>query len=322
MPIEFRCTQCGQMLRVPDDSSGKAARCPKCQALMTVPAAEGAVPLAGGALPSATEPFGGSMPPATPQPPPKPTSDAADAVYGAYAPNLNPYASPAGGYAYGPAGASTPFARPGLPWETKGQSFATWWETSKMCLMQPSYAFSIMRQYGGAGQPMLFCAIGLAIGTFGQMLWYIPLIVMFTALGAQGQANGGEVAAVAGVQVVMQFFSAVFTVAIGATLGLFIGAAIAHVCLMIVGGAKQSYETTLRVLGYAQGSTAWMNVIPCGGLAAFVWLIVLEILGFAQAHETTAGKAALAVFLPFIVCGGCVIILLAIAFGVAFTNAN
>jgi hypothetical protein len=98
MPIEFRCTQCGQMLRVPDDSSGKAARCPKCQALMTVPSASSAAPIAAGSFSSPTQPFGGSMSPADPLPPPKPLSDAADAVYGAYSPNLNPYASPQGAY--------------------------------------------------------------------------------------------------------------------------------------------------------------------------------------------------------------------------------
>src|SRR6476660_4516160 len=37
MPLEFRCTQCGQLLRVPDTAAGKQARCPKCQALMAVP---------------------------------------------------------------------------------------------------------------------------------------------------------------------------------------------------------------------------------------------------------------------------------------------
>jgi hypothetical protein len=93
---------------------------------------------------------------------------------------------------------------------------------------------------------------------------------------------------------------------IGATIGLMIGAAITHVALMIFGGANQQFETTLRVLGYAQGSTAWLNVIPCGAVAAFVWTLVQEIVGLAQAHETTQGKAALAVLVPIVICLGCV----------------
>jgi hypothetical protein len=37
MPIEFRCEQCRQLLRTPDESLGKQARCPDCGAIQTVP---------------------------------------------------------------------------------------------------------------------------------------------------------------------------------------------------------------------------------------------------------------------------------------------
>lgn len=37
MAIEFRCRQCGRLLRVPDDAAGKSAQCPECQGLTTVP---------------------------------------------------------------------------------------------------------------------------------------------------------------------------------------------------------------------------------------------------------------------------------------------
>ena len=50
MPIEFRCSQCGQLLRVPETATGKSARCPKCQALMTVPGVATVVPGHGGPI--------------------------------------------------------------------------------------------------------------------------------------------------------------------------------------------------------------------------------------------------------------------------------
>src|SRR5262245_62076718 len=119
MTIEFRCSQCGQLLRVPEDAAGKSARCPRCQALMNVPGVATAVPSTGepqsaglapasapidSASPSAPSPppFGSSPttptsvnPPATsfPPPPPKPPSDSPFAS-GA-SPAVNPYASPA-----------------------------------------------------------------------------------------------------------------------------------------------------------------------------------------------------------------------------------
>ncbi len=37
MAIEFRCRQCGRLLRTPDDAAGKSAQCPECGGLTTVP---------------------------------------------------------------------------------------------------------------------------------------------------------------------------------------------------------------------------------------------------------------------------------------------
>jgi hypothetical protein len=72
---------------------------------------------------------------------------------------------------------------------------------------------------------------------------------------------------------------------------------------MILSGARQGYETTFRVLAYAQGSTAWMQVIPIfGPLIGGIWALVIEIVGLSKAHEISAGKATLAVFLPVIFC--------------------
>lgn len=45
MPIDFKCTQCGKLLRTPDDTAGKKAKCPDCGAVLTIPAAAGVPPL-------------------------------------------------------------------------------------------------------------------------------------------------------------------------------------------------------------------------------------------------------------------------------------
>lgn len=334
MAIEFRCSQCNQLLRVPDDSGGKSARCPKCQALMTIPV--------GGSGPFSTPPPQ-SPPTEFPPPPPKETAapsslpprSAADNPFGdggtatsespfagPGAASLNPYASPAvGGFTYPQIQFGGP--RSGLPWETKGQSVATWWETAKLCMMQPTYAYSVMRQYGGMGQPMMYCGFGLAAGVVGQMLWYLPFMAIL-ALAANGGGGGGDAAAMLGVQVVLTVIQGVVGVVLGATLGLLIGAAVGHVCLMLVGGARHGFETTLRVLGYANGSTAWLNVIPfIGGLIGAVWLLVLEIVGLARAHEISVGKAALAVFLPLIVCLSLCAVIVTVGIGIgAFSALN
>jgi phage FluMu protein Com len=53
MPIEFRCTQCGKLLRTGDDTAGKRAKCPQCGTMLAIPAPDAAPP-------------GGSMPPPHP----------------------------------------------------------------------------------------------------------------------------------------------------------------------------------------------------------------------------------------------------------------
>ena len=97
-----------------------------------------------------------------------------------------------------------------------------------------------------------------------------------------------------------------------------IGSGIIHLCLMMVGGVRQPYEATLRVLGYAQGSTAWLQVIPfLGPLVGGIWALVIEVIGLAQAHEIPTSKALLAVLLPIGFCCVVAIGLFAIIIAIA-----
>jgi ribosomal protein S27E len=116
MPIEFRCPSCQQQLRVPDDSAGKNAKCPKCGAIAVIPTPGGfsggspsPVSLAPGQQPGVSA--GPSFSPPAPNfsqasPAGSPFGDAAQAGGGnpfaadyPVKPSLNPYASPAAGYA-------------------------------------------------------------------------------------------------------------------------------------------------------------------------------------------------------------------------------
>jgi len=94
---------------------------------------------------------------------------------------------------------------------------------------------------------------------------------------------------------------------------VFIGAAVLHLCLMLVGGAKQPFESTYRVFCYSIGATSLLKLLPFfGGLAAIIWLIVALCIGLQIVHRTTTGKAVTAVLLPFtIFC--CVLSALAFA---------
>jgi hypothetical protein len=94
------------------------------------------------------------------------------------------------------------------------------------------------------------------------------------------------------------FIADVILAPIGATIGLFIFAAIAHLLVMLfVGGGNSGYESTFRVVCYIS-VTSLVNWIPViGGLLALYGLY-LAVVGIREMHATTTGRAALVVLLP------------------------
>ena len=91
MPIEFRCPNCSSMLRTPDESVGKKAKCPQCGTIADVPSEPDA-----GATPESADPFAGLSPfePSASTEPDSPFADSSAAGAGAAAAPENPYASP------------------------------------------------------------------------------------------------------------------------------------------------------------------------------------------------------------------------------------
>jgi hypothetical protein len=206
------------------------------------------------------------------------------------------------------AGAPAPGS--GLPWDQRREKgfFNAFIETLQMVLSRPGDAFNAMRREGGLGEPLLYAVIG---GSFGFIACSIYNIVL-QSLGFLTERSNPVLhlvgAGLGGILAII--FAPLFIVII-----VFIYAAILHVCLMIVGGAKQAFETTFRVVCFTIGSVNPLQIIPlCGTLIAAIWGIVLYCIGLARAHETDTGRAVIAVLLPviFCCCGG---ILLAMMFG-------
>lgn len=91
MPIEFRCPNCSSMLRTPDESAGKKAKCPQCGTVADVPTEP-----APGATPAAADPFAGISPfeQSASTDPDNPFADSPAPGTGTAAAPENPYASP------------------------------------------------------------------------------------------------------------------------------------------------------------------------------------------------------------------------------------
>jgi hypothetical protein len=195
--------------------------------------------------------------------------------------------------------ATTVAARVGLPWEHRQERgfFNAFIETLTMVLTRPAEAFNVMKREGGLGEPLIYALIGGCLGGIVSALFSLG----FQSIGLFADRNN-NLAAMTGMGIGV---GAIILVPLVVVVGLFIGSGIVHLCLMIVGGANHSFETTFRVLAFSQGSTGPLQIIPiCGGVISGVWALVCTCIGLARAHETDTGRAVLAVFLPVIVCCG------------------
>jgi phage FluMu protein Com len=311
MSIEFNCSQCGKLLRVGDDAAGKQARCPSCGTVQSIP-----FPSASGAgnFPAAVpneSPFGRAGEVASP-PPIDPT---------------NPYASPmslpdapptqvAGEY-WGP--------RTGPPWERDGASLSSFWATTKLAYSSPQFLFRDMRREGGFAAPLLYAIAGAAIGGVVALCYNIGFqVVMMQVVGNVGNRPGmaGPPMSPA-MSIPLLIVIGIIGIPLGAVIQSFVGGGIYHVCLMLLGGARQPYETTFRVVCYASGSASLLALIPiCGPYLQGIVSLVFTGMGLAYAHETTGVKATFAVLLPVIVCCGAAIVLYGTIIGLVIANAR
>jgi hypothetical protein len=206
------------------------------------------------------------------------------------------------------AGASTAAAGYGLPWENRAQLglFQGWFQTVSLLITRPADGFAMMRPEGGLTDPLLFGLIGGSAGSI------VSFAFQFLLRSIPGMSHNDIYSDMFGLAPGVLFIIAAILTPIFVVLGLFISSGILHLCLMLVGGANRGFETTFRVLCFASGTANLFNMVPmCGGLIAAVYSIVLNCTGLSRAHQTTTGKAVLAIFLPMIVC--CVLV---VVFGI------
>jgi hypothetical protein len=161
-------------------------------------------------------------------------------------------------------------------------------------------------------------AIGYAIlvgwtGMIGGLFWSLILQGAQTALFRRlGAPSAGELPAGYRALLEVAFVLAGPVVMLAA---LFIWGGILHLCLLLVGGAREGFETTVRVYAYSTGPALFQWFPICGGPIGLVWGIVLQIVGLSKAHGISGGRAAAAVLLPLFLCCACLALTMAVFFG-------
>ena len=107
------------------------------------------------------------------------------------------------------------------------------------------------------------------------------------------------------------FLIGIILAPIGAAIGLFIGAGILHLLVMLIVGSRNSgFEGTFRVSAYSS-VTSLVSWIPIIGLIASLYGIYLAIVGIREVHNTTTGRAAIVVLIPAVVVLLLVLLLIA-----------
>jgi len=280
MPIEFNCTECGSLLRTPDNTAGQQAKCPQCGAVVGIPPAS--APSVGPLLPV----------------PPERIADFPEDPENPYrSPVMSDLPSFPQGYAPSPFAAE----RTGPPWEREGKSIKSFFSTVKLLFTALTFFFSNMRREGGLGAPLLFGLLGGMIGaTFNLLLQFgLQGALMFVTGNFNRGLGPGEGLLIFGI------FAAIgiIVMPIFLILGMFFNAAITHLMLLLLGGARFPFETTFRVVAYCAGGTSILLLIPfCGQYAQGIVQIVFTIFGIWKAHEISGGKATAAVLLPIGLC--------------------
>ena len=206
-----------------------------------------------------------------------------------------------------------PGGREKTPWEdreTRG-FFGGLFTTMKQVLFSPAEFFKRMPVKGGLTDPLLYALI---VGMAGLMFSYTWQILLEGSM--QGflppEMRAQRYQMFQGINIaVLAVFSPFLLV-----FGLFIGAGILHLFLMMVKGSRAGFEATFRVVSYCFSPNILLVIPFCGGIVAWIWTMVITIIGLRDAHETTGGKAAFAVLFPLVLCCG-----LAVLFVLVFVGA-
>jgi hypothetical protein len=85
-------------------------------------------------------------------------------------------------------------------------------------------------------------------------------------------------------------------VLIGGIIGIFISGLWLHLWVYLVGGRK-GIEQTLKALIYGETPGLLLGWIPIVNLIAWIWALIVGIIGVRELHELSTGQAVLAVII-------------------------
>lgn len=203
-----------------------------------------------------------------------------------------------------------PFSEPMPPWEYPEQ-WGSWWralsETLRLVLFHPSSVFSRMAAAGNLsrafGYAMIMNAIATLISWPIMVAWQVfqhKLLSMVTEISPDLSLPQETVS-----PFIMVALFPLFSI-VGAVISVLVLAALSHLALLMVKGATHPFETTFRVVCYAQGSTILWSPIPCiGPLIGLGWEYIVLVHGLSEQHRITRTRVNVAFGLLLLIFNIC-----------------
>ena len=178
------------------------------------------------------------------------------------------------------------------PWEDRSGP-GTWqgiYQTFKAVLFSPERLFGTMTVKGGIREPLAF---GLLFGSVGTMLGFFwNFLIMSASLTDIGYGLFGEFT------LSLIFLGIIIISPIFVIIKIFISSWILHLSLLTVRGGKNGFEASFRVISYSQ-ATQVLDFVPLiGGFIGFLWILIVQIIGLREIHETSYLRVIIAFLIP------------------------
>ena len=187
------------------------------------------------------------------------------------------------------------------PWVSGGGFIGSFFQTMSESLFSPSKFFKKTAFGEGYWAPLIYGLITGIIGNGCAILWVWLFMAQWIPID---KIPFHYSLSILKVIVPLPFHQAI---------AIFIGSAIIHLCLMIVGGNNNGYKTTFRAICYSYSGYLF-GIIPFIGMViGNIYVLILTIIGVKQGHGISTGKAILAVLLPAIVLFGLIFIAVLVA---------
>jgi hypothetical protein len=170
-------------------------------------------------------------------------------------------------------------------------------------LMSPSETFKKTNgkslgtayQYYAALLVIFTVLFGIVVVSMG-LATFTSMVDKMGAVPIVGGVAAGAVANFSGFVIALGVFF-VYLVFLICLLGIFVSGLFFHAFVLLLGGEK-GFRQTIKTTMYAATPFLLFGWIPFVSIIAYIWYLVLLVIGLKENHEMELGKAALVVLIP------------------------